>query len=481
MNFKDFESRMNALGINSLAEIARALDSTPQAVSNWKARGHVPYHIIAKISNLSIEKNPFSKEEAFKIPSLVLKKDKNSMGLSDLLLTLAEQLKVIVLISFICVFISVTYIQFIQKPQYISSATILIPENKINNIGAGFAGIASQFGVSLPSTERADLSSPHIIPDLLQSRTFGIKLLEKKFYTEQFKKDLTLEEILNGGKQKFTKERLVSTALSRLREMVSFSQNPQSSFNTIYVKTNEPKFSKDLASAILIELELLNRFFKSQTVSEKLSFIENRIESVSDDLENSEKLLKKFNERNRQVNSPSLRLEQNRLNQDLEIHKSIFLTLKQQYELAKIEEVQESSILQILDYPQLPLFESNRNLKIGIILSIFFGICLGIVVGFIRSYIYNKDIDERRKIRKVRSYLRKKSRELIFDKRFSGSILFALLCGIPFYFGYESKNPIFFGRFSAKIMVINTLYILALLFFLFTFFKSRSLKNKSQL
>jgi len=478
MNFNDFESKMNSLGINSLAEIARALDTTPQAVSNWKSRGHVPYHIISKISNI-IENNKRNKNhESFQQPLISKKKD-NPLSLSDLLLTLAEQLKVIVLVSFISVFISVTYIQFIKKPVYISSATILIPENKINNLGGGFAGLASQFGVNLPSSERADLSSPHILPDLLQSRTFGEKLLEKKFYTNKFKEELTLEMILNDGKSNFTKERLLSTALGKLREMVSFSQNTQSSFNTIFVETNEPLFSKELAQAILIELESLNRFFKSQNVSEKLSFIENRIKSVSDDLEKSEKKLKEFNERNRQVNSPSLMLEQNRLNQDLEIHKSIFLTLKQQYELAKIEEVQESSILQILDYPQLPLLPANRNLKIGIILSFIFGIALGISLAFFRSYIDNNDIDERRKIRKVRAYLKKKSRELLLDKRFSGIIVFMLFSGIPFYFGYESKNPIFFGRYSAKIMIINVVYIISLFVFLILFYKSKSIKNKS--
>ena len=393
------------------------------------------------------------------------------------MLTLAEQLKVIILVTFISVFITFTYIQFIKPPEYISSATILIPENKINSIG-GLGGLASQFGVNLPSSEQADLSSPHILPDLLQSRTFGEKLLKKKFYTEKFNKNLSLEKILNNGKANIQKEKMVSNALSELRKMISFNQNPQSSFSTIFVKTNEPEFSKKLAEAILLELELLNRFFKSQTVSEKLSFIENRIESVSDDLDKSEKILKVFNERNRQVNSPSLKLEQNRLNQDLEIHRSIFLTLKQQYELAKIEEIQESSILQVLDQPQLPLLTANRNLKIGIILSSFFGIALGIVMAFIRSYIDNNDIDERRKIRRIRTFLKKKSKDLFLDSRFSGSIVFILFIGIPFYFGYESKNPTYFGRYSLKIMIINILYIITLSIFITLFYKSKNQKNK---
>ena len=49
MEFTKFESLMNSRGVSSLAEMARILKTTPQAVSNWKARNQVPYHIVAKI------------------------------------------------------------------------------------------------------------------------------------------------------------------------------------------------------------------------------------------------------------------------------------------------------------------------------------------------------------------------------------------------------------------------------------------------
>ena len=42
MNFNEFENRMSQLGYTTLAEIARALDTTPQAVSNWKSRMSFP-------------------------------------------------------------------------------------------------------------------------------------------------------------------------------------------------------------------------------------------------------------------------------------------------------------------------------------------------------------------------------------------------------------------------------------------------------
>ena len=53
MKFTEFESLMESRGMKTLAEIARNLDATPQAVSNWKARNQIPYHIINKLNELA--------------------------------------------------------------------------------------------------------------------------------------------------------------------------------------------------------------------------------------------------------------------------------------------------------------------------------------------------------------------------------------------------------------------------------------------
>ena len=62
MKFSEFEKLMNSNGITSLAEIARLLNTTPQAVSNWKARDQIPNHIVLKINSsttnfINIENN----------------------------------------------------------------------------------------------------------------------------------------------------------------------------------------------------------------------------------------------------------------------------------------------------------------------------------------------------------------------------------------------------------------------------------------
>ena len=95
MNFNDFEKIMSSKGMKSLAEIARALNTTPQAVSNWKSREQVPYHIVTKIRDEESNIN--------NLPLLINRNinnqifiDNSPVTLSDFLLVIAQQLKIIV-------------------------------------------------------------------------------------------------------------------------------------------------------------------------------------------------------------------------------------------------------------------------------------------------------------------------------------------------------------------------------------------------
>jgi len=467
MNFIELESLMSSRGITSLADIARALNTTPQAVSNWKSRNQVPHHIVAKLNQFSPptadSPQTFDGPPVYASPSIY---EEDTISLSDILLTMAEQLKVIVLTTFISVFLTFTYVQFIKVPQYVSWATVLLPSNSGGNLG-GLAGLASQFGVNVPTgVVSTDLSSPSLYPELLRSRTFAEQILDKEFYLDKYDKKLSLLAILTDGDETSNvgKDRLITNAVNKLNnEILAFDEDQNSKFSVIRVTAEDPLFAKELADVVLAELEVLNRYFKSEKVSEKNTFIENRIASVEGDLEASEQALKDFNERNRQISSPALQLGQERLERDVEVQKGIYLTLKQQLELAKIEEVQETSIVQILDKPQIALGPSNINLKLRVLLAGFWGVGLGIMLGFVRSYLDNNNMDERKKLRRIKHFTKKKTKDIILDRRVSGIVSFLLLIGLPFYLGHESKNPVFFGMYSAKLMLVNTVYVLTLI------------------
>jgi uncharacterized protein involved in exopolysaccharide biosynthesis len=466
MNFSELESLMSSRGVTTLAEMARTLNTTPQAVSNWKARNQVPHHIVSKINQSSppIADSPQSSAQSpiYASPSIY---EEDTISLSDLLLTMAENFKIIVLTTFISIFFTFTYVKIIKQPLYLSKATILLPEEKGGTFG-GLAGLATQFGVNIPMGAQADLSSPSLLPDIIKSRSFSENILNKKFYTDKIGREKTLLEILaneDGSKYK-NRNTLVITSMGKLGKILKLEKKVNSPFSVISVTTTEPLFSKNLADSALIELEALNQYYKSKKINKKINFIKNRIKSVENELKVSELNLKVFNEKNRQISSPALLLEQERISRGLEIQKGIFLTLQQQLELAKIEEIQESSVIQILDKPQIPVDSFNINTKASVLLSSVIGLILGVLIGFARNFINNDDMGERKKLRRVKFLLKSKSKDLFEDHRISGIISGIMFAGLPLFLGYESKNPVFFGKYSLTFLLINIVYVSAFLF-----------------
>ena len=450
MNFNELEELMKSRGIHSLAEIARNLDTTPQAVSNWKARNQVPYHIVSKIldDKNNTKKITTEKSEVF------LKED--IISVSDIFISLAEQLKIIIFVPLVTVFLLLTYNNYIKLPEYQSEAKLLLP-NSANTQGGALGGIASQFGINVQNAPQADLSSPTLIPEILKSRKFAEIILSKNFYTEKHSKELTLLQIIHDKNkiEEKNREAMVTSAMGSLEDMIEF-KSTSGPFKRIRITTNEPKFSQDLGFIVLDEIEKLNKLFRSQNIREKLMFIEERISSVERDLKSSEIILKKFNEKNQQISSPALQLQSERLSRNVEVQKGIYLTLKQQLELAKIDAIQQNSILQILDYPHFPIAPSNKNFVRAIIQGLFSGFFLGLMIALLRSQIKNSNRDGRKKFKKFKNYTLKKGKEFVIDTRITGILILLFVFFSPFHLGFTSQPNI---TFSLEFILNNVVYI----------------------
>ena len=76
-------------------------------------------------------------------------------------------------------------------------------------------------------------------------------------------------------------------------------------------------------------------------------------------------------------------LEAERLTTETEVQKGIFITLKEQYELAKIEEVEEGATVQVLDEPVAPYEKSSPKVLLNLFLAAFIGFGGGVIVAYL--------------------------------------------------------------------------------------------------
>tara|TARA_B100001540_G_C15795541_1_gene637499 strand:+ start:664 stop:2112 length:1449 start_codon:yes stop_codon:yes gene_type:complete len=473
MNFFEFENIMRAKGLTTLADIARELNTTPQAVSNWKSRNQVPYHIVAKVTTQNIETDLLKEnhyEKGSNINYMHSSSDiDNQINLSDILLTFAEQIKIIVFCLIISVFVSFTYNWSNNELYYESQSKILLP---VQGGGAGgMGGLASQIGVNIgQDTAPIDLSNPLLFPDMIKTHSFTEKILSDSFIVNNSKNKKTLFEIISKNKKEANMEIMKREAREKFGSMVSLVKAAK--YYELTVKASEPLLARDINIKVLDILQEQSRFYKSQNVRERINFIQSRIKVVENDLLNSEKRLKTFLEKNRQISSPSLILEQERLSREVEIQKGVFLTLKQQLELSNIEKIQTQTIIQVLDPPLVPIRGSGKNLKLIVIMAGLLGLMIGLFFAFIRSFINNANTEQKRKIRRIKSFIKKKCKDFMIDRRITGTMSLLMIIALPLYLGHDSTNPQFFGKYSKNLFAVIMAYLIILISFLIAFIMS---------
>ena len=297
---------------------------------------------------------------------------------------LKKRIKLIIVITLLSISFAIVYLFFIAQPVYLTTAKLL-PTGEDNSF-SNIQGLASQFGLALPFQSGSNLSFSDIYPEIVKSRQLTRIVLEKKFNTRKFGQNQLLKNILSRQYRldKYDVDERFKRSSEILQDNIKVSKARLTSIVTLEVRGLEPEFAVDLANTIISESDKLQREFKTHQISDKRSFIEERIKDVKKDLESAQEDLKEFRERNRQVQySPALLLEEERLTTEMDVKKEIFSTLKQQFELVKIEEVEEGATVQILDKPVAPYEKSSPKIFLSIFLSIFIGFGLSVVIAYV--------------------------------------------------------------------------------------------------
>jgi uncharacterized protein involved in exopolysaccharide biosynthesis len=142
----------------------------------------------------------------------------------------------------------------------------------------------------------------------------------------------------------------------------------------------EPQLAADVLNKLVSELDRFIRTKRTTNASEQRKWIEARLVEVKQDLEKAENKLKEFREKNRQItSSPQLMLEQERLAREVQINSTLYVELKKQYELAKIEEIKNVPIINVLDEAR-PAAKKELPRRSTIVLTTLFLSLFGIVV-----------------------------------------------------------------------------------------------------
>lgn len=309
---------------------------------------------------------------------------------------LMKKMKTILIAALLFLFAGTLY-SIIATPLYRSVISIYptADENTVNNTLNEIQGVASAFGFNLGDTGG---QTAFYIPDVIKSRRISKKIVQNTWNTEKYQSPVSLihfweiddnTKILRRIKKWFMSflpkgkgdpsRKFTAAAIKELDSRVSV-QEEDSGLIVLSVLMEEPQLASDIAQFygefikkyIAEELEIQSR--------KNRQFLEERLDSAKQELLESEEKLTEFRKQHTMaLEPPDTQLERGRLMRNVTVNQEVYITLRQQYELARIEELKELPIINILDHPE-PAADIDSPKRLLIIIG---SLIAGAVVGVI--------------------------------------------------------------------------------------------------
>jgi len=422
---------MRAMGFKHQYQVAEYFGVTAQTLSGWIKSNSIPSKHLMKYK-LEFQHEAPSLEFGTKVSTtqklkshilspLMQEKptDSGKISLGILYYYFAKHIKLLILLPLSISLIAGVYLFFIAEPVYTSSVKIL-PIGQKGGSFSDLAGAAAQLGLSVPVSLGEEIPWEEIYPEIVRSEKLKRALLNMPFHTSKYGAEIPLIDIMRNNLKirNYDEERQKKMVLERLGEIITVSKSRLSPIVTLEVEGFEPQFAADLAKAVIDESGRIQRELKSKQVSQKRKFIEDRIVEVKAALENAELKLKDFREANRRLNkSPSLQLDEGRLIREVNLQNSLYITLKSEYENAKIEEVEESAMLQVIDGPLVPYKISHPHRFLSLFLAFFFSVAFAVFIVYTREVLIIEASSEMDVSQKAKQQLKQNIKSLFTFKR----------------------------------------------------------------
>ncbi len=359
-------------------EMARKIGVSRATLINYE-KGHtsIPLDILEKI-----------KQEYPDIDNtLDSKKIKKDHFMNDGILDFKLIFKIIFKqrVSFICksmiLFGLFGALSSLMLTNYYSAGISLFPaDNNVSGVDQ-LQSLALTAGINIGQKEQN-----YNITDVAKSRRIAEKVISNKWSNIRngneslidfwgLSKRGFLSKIFNNSVSEST---ILNSALNKYFSLLNVDEDRRTGLIQVSIEMESPSLAAEVANFIGSEIQSYIQTQNSAQAAKEKLFINDRLIVVKAELENLEDNLKNFKERNRGYEvSPDLFMKYSQKLREVEAKQQVYVTLQQQLELARINEVKQTPIINILDDAKPPVNKSKPN---RILITILF-----ILAGFIIS------------------------------------------------------------------------------------------------
>jgi uncharacterized protein involved in exopolysaccharide biosynthesis len=296
----------------------------------------------------------------------------DEITLVDLVLLLWKGKYVIIACTFLSLVAGILYVIF-ARPMYTTTA-IFVTKTGGNSGSGTLSQLASLAGVNLQSGNAMDPSI--YLADVILDQSFLSPMFTRRWY---YKGDsLALEKILEvepdttAPNWRYAYE-VAKIGAIRNDGLIALSRDERTNILTLEVNMPDPRLAYDVNRYTLDYIGYYIRNSIQTQAKEKRVFVEQRISENKRELEKDEVALADFRQRNIVTQSPQVALELARLTRDVTASQALYLQYQQQYELAKIEELDNQTLVQVVQNPEVPIRRSKPRTLLSLAVFALFG------------------------------------------------------------------------------------------------------------
>ena len=270
----------------------------------------------------------------------------------------------------------------IQKDKFEAVLSFIVEGQSEGSNLSSISGMASQFGLDLGGSSSSTFSQQNVI-ELLKSRKVIESTLSKSCIVNN-EEDILLNHYISinnmiedGENISFFSSSKDSITNIIWKEIIDFKidlsyQNDEANIlNLTYTSTNS-EFAKNFTELLVEEISQMYSHYQTEKTKKSLKNLELRSDSIFRELKNSERNFARVKDRNLRVINASGRLDEIQYMREVQVLNAIYLELIKNTELVKMNLLNETPIIQLIDVPVLPLEYSNRSSKLFWVFSFSF-------------------------------------------------------------------------------------------------------------
>lgn len=293
-------------------------------------------------------------------------------------------------------------------PKQYTVTVTLSPEMGGDKAGGGLASLASPFLGGAATSNSPDALNATLAPDIVASTPFILELFNTRVQTLDNELDTTLVTYLEEEKSSwfsyiakapgmaigavkslFTEEADTASVLNPfqlteeeaakvkgLRRSILAEVDKKTAMTTITVTLQDPKVTAIVADSVVAKLQQYIIDYRIKKAKEDCAYLEQLYKERQQEYYEAQSKYAHYFDSNRNIALQSVRAEQERLQNDMNLAYQVYSQVAQQLQVARAKIQEEKPVFAVVEPASIPLLPSGTSKKVIILGVLFFTILI---------------------------------------------------------------------------------------------------------